>query len=99
MSVSITNATNIGISLRINSTVVYFYPTKVTAYINMSINDQTQWTVGKTANLVLTPVGTTYASSVSIPLYAIAASNDIPIINVNTGTITKKSATFNMKCS
>lgn len=98
MTVSL-SLNNTGISLRVSPQIIYFYPTKVTAYVNLFINDATSWTIGKTNNLVLTPGGTTYASSVSIPLVAVATGSGIPTITLTTGTLNKKSASFSITCS
>lgn len=87
---SVTLSTSVGVSLRINPAVIFFYPTKVTAYINLYINDATQWTVGQTTNLVITPQDSTYAAAASIPLNAVAAPGGAPVITVVTGTIDKK---------
>ena len=40
------SSTNVGVALKILPTIIYFYPTKTTAYINLYINDQTQWIQG-----------------------------------------------------
>ncbi len=96
---TVTLSSNVGISLRINPTIVYFYPTKVTAYITLYINDATLWTVGKTTNLIITPQGTTYAAPISIPLNAVVAPSGTPTFTLTTGTITKKDATFTASCS
>jgi hypothetical protein len=97
MNISLSSA--VGISLRVNPTVIQFYPTKVVAYINLYINDATLWTVGRTTNLVITPQGSTFASGTTIPLNAVVASSNIPTLTLTTQTTTKKSITFNAKCS
>lgn len=96
---TVTLSSSVGVSLRINPTVINFYPTKVTAYINLYINDATLWTVGQTTNLVITPQGSTYAAASTIPLNAIAAPSGAPTISVTTGTINKKDASFSVTCS
>ncbi len=96
---TVTLSTSVGVSLRINPTVILFYPTKVTAYINLYINDATQWTVGRTTNLVITPQDSTYAAATSIPLNAVAAPQGAPVITAITGTIAKKEANFTVTCS
>lgn len=98
VNMTVTLSSNVGISLRTNPTIIYFYPDKVTAYINLYINDATLWTVGKTTNLVITPQGSTYAAGVSIPLNAVAAVSGIPTFSLTTGTINKKDATFTITC-
>jgi hypothetical protein len=97
MTVSLSSS--VGVSLRINPTIIFFYPTKVTAYINLYINDATLWTVGKTTNLVITPQDSTYASGISIPLNAVAAPTAVPTLSLVAGTINKKDATFTVTCS
>ena len=99
VNMTVTLSSNVGISLRTNPTIIYFYPTKFTAYINLYINDATLWTVGKTTNLVITPQDTTYAAGISIPLNAVAAVSGTPSFSLNTGTLNKKSASFSMTCS
>ncbi len=99
VNMTVTISSNVGISLRINPTIVYFYPNKVTAYIDLYINDATLWTVGKTTNIVITPQGNTYASSVSIPLNAVTAPTGTPTFTLNTVTVNKKDATFSVSCS
>lgn len=99
VNMTVTLSSNVGISLRTNPTIIFFYPTKVTAYINLYINDATLWTVGKTTNLVITPQGSTYAAGVSIPLNAVTAVSGTPAFSLTTGTINKKSATFSITCS
>jgi hypothetical protein len=97
MTVSLSSS--VGISLRINPTIIYFYPTRVTAFINLYINDATLWTVGKTTDLVITPQGSTYASGISIPLNAIIAPTGAPTLTLAMGVINKKHATFTASCS
>jgi hypothetical protein len=97
MTVSLSSS--VGISLRINPTIIYFYPTRVTAFINLYINDATLWTVGKITNLVITPQGSTYASGISIPLNAIIAPTGAPTLTLAMGVINKKHATFTASCS
>lgn len=99
VNMTVTLSSSVGVSLRINPTVIYFYPTKVTAYINLYINDATLWTVGMTTNLVITPQGSTYASGISIPLNAIIAPTGTPTLTMTTGTINKKDATFTVTCN
>ena len=99
VNMTVTLSSNVGISLRTNPTIIFFYPTKVTAFINLYINDATLWTVGKTTNLVITPQGSTYAAGVSIPLNAVTAVSGSPAFSLTTGTLNKKSATFSMTCS
>jgi len=99
VNMTVTLSSSVGISLRINPTIIYFYPTKITAYINLYINDATLWTVGKTTNLVITPQGTTYASGISIPLNAVITPTATPILTLTTGTINKKDATFTGTCT
>ena len=96
---TVTLSSSVGISLRINPTIIYFYPTKVTAYINLRINDATLWTLAATTNLVITPEGSTYAAGISIPLTAIAAPTAAPLLTLTTGTINKKDASFSASCS
>lgn len=97
MNISLSSA--VGLSLRVNPTVVQFYPTKVVAYINLYINDATLWTVGRTTNLIITPQGSTFASGATIPLNAVAASSNVPTLTITTQTTTQKTITFNIKCS
>ena len=97
MTVSLSSS--VGISLRINPTIIYFYPTRVTAFINLYINDATLWTVGKTTNLVITPQGSTYATGISIPLNAIIAPTGAPTLTLAMGVINKKHTTFTASCS
>lgn len=97
MNISLSSA--VGISLRVNPTVVQFYPTKIVAYINLYINDATLWTVGRTTNLVITPQGSTFASGATIPLTAVAASSNVPTLGITTLSKTQKSITFNVNCS
>lgn len=97
MTVSLSSS--VGISLRTNPTIINFYPTQVSAYIDLYINDATLWILGATTNLVLTPAGTTYASSATIPLNAVVGASGAPSITVLTDVINKKSATFKMTCS
>ncbi len=99
VNMTVTLSSSVGVSLRINPTIIYFYPTKVTAYINLYINDATLWTVGQTTNLVITPQDSTYAAAASIPLNAITAPTGTPTITVATGTINKKDASFVVTCS
>ena len=96
---TVTLSSSVGVSLRVNPTIIYFYPTRITAYINLYINDATLWTVGKTTNLVITPQGTTYASGISIPLNAVVAPTSTPTLTLALGTINKKDATFTATCS
>jgi hypothetical protein len=96
---TVTLSSSVGVSLRTNPTVIKFYPTKVTAYINLYINDATLWVVGATTNLVLTPGGTTYASSTTIPLNAVTAVNGAPTLTMTTNTVNKKDASFDITCS
>ncbi len=99
VNMTVTLSSSVGISLRINPTIIYFYPTRVTAYINLYINDATLWTAGKTTNLVITPQGSTYASGISIPLNAVIPSTSAPTLNLGMGTINKKDTTFTATCS
>lgn len=99
VNMTVTLSSSVGVSLRINPTVIYFYPTKITAYINLYINDATLWTVGKTTNLVITPQDSTYKTGVSIPLLAVVAPTATPTLSLTTGTVNKKDATFTVTCS
>ena len=99
VNMTVTLSSNVGISLRTNPTIIYFYPTKVTAFINLYINDATLWTVGKTTNLVITPQGSTYAAGFSIPLNAVTAVSGSPAFSLTTGTLNKKSTAFSVTCS
>lgn len=96
---TVTLSSSVGISLRVNPTVIYFYPTKITAYVKLYINDATLWTVGRTTNLVIAPQGATYASGIAIPLNAVAAATGNPTITLNMGTINKKNAAFTASCT
>lgn len=96
---NITLSSAVGISLRVNPTIIQFYPTKVVAYINLYINDATLWTVGRTTNLVITPQGSTFASGTTIPLNAVAASSNVPTLTLTSPSKTQKTITFNVKCS
>lgn len=99
VNMTVSLSSSVGISLRINPTIIYFYPTRVNAYINLYINDATLWTVGKTTNLVITPQGSTYASGISIPLNAVVAPTGAPTLNLAMGLVNKKDATFTATCS
>jgi len=96
---TVTLSTSVGVALRVNPTVVYFYPTKATAFINLYINDATLWTVGAATNLVITPQGSTYSAGRTIPLNAVVAPTATPTISLATTTINKKDATFSATCS
>ena len=51
VNMTVTLSSNVGIALKLSPTIIYFYPSKTTAFINLFINDQTSWIVGN--NLLL----------------------------------------------
>jgi len=91
---------SVGISLASNPAIISFYPGSIVATVVLVINDVTQWTVGKTNNLIFTPTsGTTaFANGTSIPLTAVAAAN-IPVITFTLQNSTLNSISYNAKCS
>lgn len=99
VDMNVTLSSAVGISLRINPTVVSFYPTKIVASIVLYINDATLWTVGSTTNLVITPttVGT-YASGAIITLNGVATGLT-PTLTLTSSASTVKQLSFNVKCS
>jgi hypothetical protein len=90
----------VGLSLRVNPTIIKFYPTKLTASILLYISDATLWIVGKTTKLIITPITTdTYASGATITLTGVQAPSDSVTISVIPSTINTKNASFTVKCS
>ena len=66
----------------------------------MYINDDTQWLLGATTNLVFTPENTnTYSSGVNIPLTASAAVGTDPVLGLTVPSTNLKSASFTVSCS
>jgi hypothetical protein len=100
VSFTVTLSSSVGVSLRTNPTVISFYPGNTIAIVALFINDATQWTVGRTTNIVFTPTSntTTYATGSSLPLTAVAAPN-VPVTTFTFQTATLNSLSFNTKCS
>lgn len=100
VNLTVTLPPSIGLSLRNNPTIIQFYPEKTSATISLYINDDTQWRLGSSTNLTITPVNTnTYASQVLIPVVATAAVTGTPTLNLVQNTTSFKSAAFQVTCS
>lgn len=100
VSFTVTLSTAVGVSLKINPTVISFYPGNNVATIALYINDATQWVLGATTNLTFTPTATTttYASGTSIPLTATAAPG-VPATTLTSNSTNINSLVFDVSCS
>lgn len=94
------SSSSVGISLRSSPTTIKFYPEKISASIQLYINDATLWTAGKTCNLVLTPKDSkTYAGPTSIPLKATSATSSNPTVSFSTQNVNLKKIELKITCS
>ncbi len=97
---SVTISSSVGVSLVSNPTTIQFYPTKLHATIFLYINDATLWTVGRTTNLIITPLDTlTYALGATISLTGVAALIAVPNLALTTSATNLKSMSFSVNCT
>ena len=91
VNLTVTLPPSIGLTLRFNPTIIQFYPEKTSATISLFINDDTQWRLGSTTNLTITPANTnTYASPVLIPLVATGSVVGNPTLSLTSNSTSYK---------
>ncbi len=100
VNMTVTLFSAVGLSLRVNPTIIQFYPTKLTASILLYISDATLWTVGKTTKLIITPTSTnTYAGGATITLTGVQAPSESVSVSLASKSINVKNVSFNISCS
>lgn len=100
VTMSISLSSYVGLTTIPNLTTISFYPTQGTAYVSLYVNDSTLWVVGRTTNLIITPMDDTYVGSGVVRLDAVvAAVSSVPTFALSTTTVNKKQATFSLTCS